>query len=260
MRSIRRWIIAVLLVPFLATFVHAQGKVKAMEVTIKSGDEEIKGFLAVPEGKGPFPAIVVIQEWWGLNDWIKDNARRFAAKGYVALAPDLYRGKVTNDMKIAGQLRKGMPQDRALRDLKAAVAYLEAMPNVDKNRIGSIGWCMGGQLSLQLALADSRVHACVICYGSVTSDEAKLKSLNAKVLGIFGEDDKGIPAKGVREFEQALKAAGRGVEAIQIYPGAGHGFMREMNGPKANPEHRPEQTHDAWTRIDTFFAKTLQAK
>lgn len=256
MVNIRRSIIAALLTFLMAASVHAQGK--ASDITFKSGDEEIKGFLAHPEGKGPFPAVVVIQEWWGLNDWIKDNAKRLASKGYVALAPDLYRGKVTDDMKVASQLLKGLPQDRALRDLKAAVTHLESMKNVDKNRIGSIGWCMGGGLSLQLAITDSRVDACVICYGRVMSDADKLKSVKAKVLGIFGEDDKGIPAKGVREFESALKLVGRGVEEVQIYSGAGHGFMREKNGSNPNPEYRADQTRDAWMRIDAFFAKTLK--
>jgi carboxymethylenebutenolidase len=231
-------------------------KVKTSEITVKSGDEEIKAFLAQPEGKGPFPGIVVIQEWWGLNDWIKENAQRLAAHGYVAIAPDLYRGKVTDDPKMAGQLRKGMPEDRALRDLKGAVQTLAAMPNVRKDRIGSIGWCMGGALSLDLALADDHVKACVMCYGRVISDPAKLKTLHARVLGVFGEEDKGIPAKGVREFEKALTADGK-AEKINVYPGAGHGFMRPMNGSKANPEYREAAAKDAWSQIDAFFAKTL---
>src|SRR5215469_11961846 len=93
-------------------------EVKGKMVTFKSGEEEIKGFLAEPEGKGPFPAIVVIQEWWGLTDWIKDNAKKLAGKGYVTLAPDLYRGKVATKPQQAMQLMKGLPRDRAVRDLK----------------------------------------------------------------------------------------------------------------------------------------------
>src|SRR5262249_15721709 len=206
MRSTRTFWAALLALPLLAQTAAAQAKGK--EVTIKSGDEQIKGFLAEPEGKGPHPAVVVIQEWWGLNDWIKDNARRLAAKGFAAPAPDLDRGKAATEAKTAGQLMKGLPQDRALRDLKGAVDLLATLPNVDKDRIGSLGWCMGGGYSLQLALKEPRVKACVICYGRVVTDPAELKSLNASVLGIFGENDKGIPAKGVREFEKALKEAG----------------------------------------------------
>src|SRR6516162_2835015 len=135
-------------------------KVKTSDITFKSGDEEIKGFLAEPEGKGPFPAIVVIQAWWGLTDWIKDNAKRMAAQGYVTLAPDLYRGKVANEPRVAMQLSQGLPRDRALRDLRAAVDTLAAKGNVNKERLGSIGWCMGGGYSLRLALSDKRVTAC----------------------------------------------------------------------------------------------------
>jgi len=247
--------VAVLLV--VAAPALGQGaKVKTSEITIKSGDENIKAFLAEPEGKGPFPGIVVIQEWWGLNDWIKENAQRLAAQGYVALAPDLYRGKVTDDPKVASTLIKGLPKDRALQDLKAAVGTLEHNPNVRKDRIGAIGWCMGGGYALELALHDKRVDAAVMCYGRVVTDADKLKGLHARVLGIFGEEDKGIPAKDVREFGKALTALGK-AEKINIYPGAGHGFMRPMNGAKVNPEYRETAAKDAWAQIDAFFAKTL---
>jgi carboxymethylenebutenolidase len=235
----------------------ALAQVKTSEITFKSGDDEVKAFVAMPEGKGPFPAIVVIQEWWGLNDWIKENAKRFAAKGYVAIAPDLYRGKVAEDMKTAAILSKGLPPERALQDLKAAVSVVAAMPNVRKEKIGSIGWCMGGKYSLQLALNDERVRACVMCYGAVVTDPAALKSLNAPVLGIFGENDKGIKAASVREFEKALKEAGRSVEKINIYADAGHGFMRPPRPALANPEYRETAANDAWSQIDAFFAKTL---
>jgi carboxymethylenebutenolidase len=248
--------LALLMVPLLA--VGAFAEVKTSMISFKSGDEDIKGFLAVPDGKGPFPAVVVIQEWWGLNDWIKDNAKKLADKGYVALAPDLYRGKVTDEMKVASQLRKGLPHDRAMRDLKAAVDKLASMDNVKKDRIGSVGWCMGGQYSLQLALADDRVDACVICYGAVVTEADKLRGLKATVLGVFGEDDKGIPAKNVRAFEEALKVAGKPAERINIYADAGHGFMRPNNGPKKNPEYREKQTDDAWQQIFAFFDKTLK--
>jgi len=256
-RTLELWT-AALLLPLLAG--SALAEVKTMDVKLKSGDEEIIGFLAIPDGKGPFPAVVVIQEWWGLNDWIKDNAKRLAGQGFVALAPDLYRGKVTDDPNMAGQLLKGLPRDRALRDLKAAVNFLTERDNVKKDRIGAIGWCMGGGYALQMALNDDRVKACVICYGRVMSDADMLKPLNAAVLGIFGEDDRGIPADGVREFEKALKKADKKVEDIQIYKGAGHGFMRAMNGPNKNPEYREDATKDAWKRIEAFLNKSLGGK
>jgi carboxymethylenebutenolidase len=160
-------------------------------------------------------------------------------------------------MKVAAQLLKGLPQDRALRDLKGAVNFLVERETVQKEHIGSIGWCMGGALSLQLALNDGRVSACTMCYGRVVTDPEKLASLKASVLGIFGEQDKGIPADSVREFEEALKKADKKVEEIHLYP-AGHGFMRPKNGPGDNPEYRADSAKDAWKRIDAFFAKALK--
>ena len=236
----------------------ARAEVKTMDITFKSGDDEVKGFLAEPDGKGPFPAIVVIQEWWGLTDWIKDNAKHFAEQGYVALAPDLYRGKVTDDPAIARQLLGGLPKDRAVRDLKAAVDTLAARDNVQKDRIGSIGWCMGGGYSLHLALADDRVKACAMCYGPPVTKPDMLKSLNATILGIFGEEDKGIKAADVRMFEQALKTAGKSVEKINIYPGAGHGFMRPSSAAMKNAAYNERAANDAWQQIDAFFINTLK--
>jgi carboxymethylenebutenolidase len=249
--------VAALAVGLLASPAVARAQVQTKEITIKSGNDAFKAFVAMPEGNGPFPGVVVIQEWWGLNDWIKDNAKRLAAKGFVAIAPDLYHGQVTDDPKVAGQLAKGLPKDRAMSDLKATVDTLTAMSNVKKDRIGSIGWCMGGALSLQLALRDERVKSCVMCYGSVVTDADKLKTLHATVLGIFGEDDKGIPATGVRMFEEALKTSGKSVEKINIYKGAGHGFMRPSNGPNPNMEYREAQANDAWMQIEAFLTKTL---
>jgi carboxymethylenebutenolidase len=234
-------------------------KVKTSDITFKSGDEEIKGFLAEPEGKGPFPAIVVIQEWWGLTDWIKDNAKRMAAQGYVTLAPDLYRGKVANEPRVAMQLSQGLPRDRALRDLRAAVDTLAAKGNVNKERLGSIGWCMGGGYSLRLALSDKRVTACAMCYGPPVTDADMLKPLNATILGIFGEEDRGIPPATVKKFEAALKDAGKKIEAIKEFK-AGHGFMRPDNPGGKNPVYREGEAKKAWQDVDKFFAKTLQGK
>jgi carboxymethylenebutenolidase len=257
MKQLTACCVAVLAVCLLASPVFAQGPVMSKEITLKAGGEEFKAFVAMPDGPGPYPGLVVIQEWWGLNDWIKECANRLAAKGFIAIAPDLYHGKVTDDPKVASQLIKGLPKDRAMADLKATIDALVAMKNVKKDNIGSIGWCMGGMYSLQAALNDDRIKSCVMCYGSVVTDADKLKTLNAKVLGVFGEDDKGIKAADVRTFEGALKSAGKSVEKINIYQGAGHGFMRPKNGANPNPEYREKQANDAWTQIEAFFTKSL---
>lgn len=237
----------------------ARAAVKTSDVTFKSGAEEARGFLAEPEGKGPFPAVVVIQEWWGLTPWIKQNAKRLAEQGYVALAPDLYRGQVATDPMMAQRLMRGLPVDRAVRDLKGAVDALAARENVDRARLGSIGWCMGGGYSLQLALADPRIKACTICYGRVVTDPAKLKPLQAAVLGIFGEEDRGIPPADVQKFETALKEAGKKVERIHELK-AGHGFMRPGEADMKNPAYREGPAKEAWEEIDQFFAKALKGK
>src|SRR6202453_2425920 len=117
----------------------AQGKA----VSYKSGDETVNGILYTPAGQGPFPALIVIHEFWGLNDWVKEQAGKLADQGYVALAIDLYRGKVADNPDLAHELMRGVPEDRALRDLRAAYDFLAAQRNVKKDRIGSIGWGMG---------------------------------------------------------------------------------------------------------------------
>lgn len=248
-----RW--ATVLVLLLAV-APVRADIKTTTITFKSGTEKIKGFLAMPEGKGPFPAVVVIQEWWGLSDWIKDNAKRLARQGYVALAPDLYRGKLTTDRRVAYRLMTGMPRDRALRDLTNAVRVLAANPKVDKKRIGCVGWCMGGGYALQLALKDERIKACAICYGRLVTDPKMLQPLKAEVLGIFGKEDKGIPPKTVKKFEEALKKADKKVAGIHLYK-AGHGFMRPG---KSNPAYEADAAKSAWKEIEQFFAQTLKSK
>src|SRR3954467_11358671 len=112
------------------------------DVTYKSGSETVHGIVYTPAGKGPFPALVVIHEWWGLNDWVKDQASKLADEGYKTLAIDLYRGKVAGSPDEAHELMRGVPEDRSARDLRAAFSYLELQSDVKKDRIGSIGWCM----------------------------------------------------------------------------------------------------------------------
>ncbi len=234
-------------------FAADSGK-RGKEITFKSGDEEVTGYLAVPEGKGPFPAIVVIQDFYGLSEWIKENADRLAGKGYVALAPDLYRGKAAANPMEAMQLMRGMPRDRALRDLQGAAAALADRKDVDKERLGCIGWCMGGGYSLQLALHDPHIKACAMCYGQVVTDAEKLKPLNAQILGVFAEEDRGIPPDAVHKFEDALKEAGKKVYKIEEFP-AGHGFMRPTSpDSKRSPAYNEDAAKRAWQDVDRFFA------
>jgi carboxymethylenebutenolidase len=200
----------------------------ATDVTYKSGDETVHGILYAPAGAGPFPAIVVIHEWWGLNDWVKEQAAKLADQGYVTLAIDLYRGKVAKDPDTAHQLMRGVPEDRAKRDLAAAVTYLKSQKNVKGDRIGSIGWCMGGGYSLDVALQEPKLAATVINYGHLATDPAALKKINAPILGLFGGQDQGITPDDVNKFEQQMKSLGKSVD-IKIYSDAGHAFENPNN-------------------------------
>jgi carboxymethylenebutenolidase len=224
-------------------------------VTFKSGSEQASGFLVTPEGKGPFPAVVVVPEWWGLVDWVKDQARALAKQGYVALAVDVYRGKSTSSQEEAHQLMMGTPPERVVGDLKAAFAYLQAMPTVKKDRIGAIGWCMGGGYTLQLATVEPQLAAAVAYYGLPPTDPAKIAAIHAPVLGNYGAEDKGPSPEQARAFEAEMKKAGKTVD-LKIYPGAGHAFAN-VNNPWGG--YRKEAAEDAWARTTGFLAKYLKS-
>ena len=222
-------------------------------VSYKSGDETVQAVLYTPEGKGPFPALVVIHEWWGLNDWVKEQASKLAEEGYVALAIDLYRGKVADTPELAHELSRGLPEDRALRDLRAAVNFLQSQSNVRKDHIASIGWCMGGGFSLDVALQEPTLRAAVVNYGHLATDPDALKKINASILGNFGGKDAGIPVDDVKKFEQTLKQNGKKID-VKIYPDAGHGF----ENPNNKAGYRADDAADAWQRTLAFLANSLK--
>jgi carboxymethylenebutenolidase len=224
------------------------------EVAFPSGSEEVVGYLARPKGQGPFPALVVIHEWWGLNQQIRGMADQFSQDGYLSLAVDLYRGKQTDDPDQAHELMRGLPEDRALRDLAAAFAYLKASPEVKPDRIGSIGWCMGGGYSIKLAVAEPTLAACAVYYGPLPTEPESLAAINAPVLGFFGEKDEGIPEASVLAFDSAMRGLGKPVE-VHVYRNAGHGF--------ANPQGKSFQhlaADDARGKLKAFFSKQLKGE
>ncbi len=223
-------------------------------VTIPTSAGPASGLLVMPEGKGPFPALVVIQEWWGLNDWVKEQTRALAKEGYVALAVDLYHGKVTDKQEDAHQLMMGLSPDAAMRDLKASFDFLAKRRAVDKTRIGVIGWCMGGRYALALGTEEPTLGAVVAYYGAPPTDPAAIARLKAPVLGNYGAEDKGPAPAQVKEFEDAMKKAGHTTD-IKIYEGAGHAFANENNPWNG---YRPEAAKDAWARTTAFLAKYLK--
>ncbi len=222
-------------------------------VSYKSGDEIVQGILYTPDGKGLFPAIVVIHEWWGLNDWVKEQASKLADQGYVTLAVDLYRGKVATTPDMAHEIMRGVPEDRAGRDLRAAVAFLRSQSYVKKDRIASIGWCMGGGYSLQTALEVPDLAATVINYGHLVTEPESLQKIHAPILGLFGGKDQGITPEDVGKFEAALKKLGKKID-VKIYPEAGHAF----ENPNNKAGYRPDDAADAWKRTVEFLAANLK--
>ena len=222
-------------------------------VSYKSGDETVQGILYTPSGSGPFPAIIVIHEYWGLNDWVKEQASKLADQGYVALAIDLYRGKVATTPDMAHEIMRGVPEDRAKRDLHAAFEFLASQPNVKKDRIGSIGWCMGGGYSLDVALQEPTLAADVINYGHLATDLDAIRKINAPVLGLFGAQDHGITPDDVKKFGTTMDQLGKKID-VKIYDDAGHAF----ENPNNKDGYRAADAADAWKRTVEFLAMTLK--
>lgn len=215
---------------------------------------EAGGYLALPAGAATKPAIIVVPEWYGLNDWIRQQTDRLAKQGYVALAVDLYRGKTATTNEEAHELSRALPEDRAMADLASAFKYLASRKDVDPARIGVLGWCMGGGYALALATQEPRLAAAVINYGRLVTDPATIAKIKAPILGNFGAKDRGIPVASITTFEEALKAAGRSAD-IKVYADAGHAFMN----PNNKDGYRAESATDAQERIDRFFAAKLRA-
>jgi carboxymethylenebutenolidase len=226
--------------------------IKTTIVKYTSGKDTISSYLAVPEGAGPFPALIVIHEWWGLNDWVKKNAEDFADSGYVALAIDLYHGKSTSSPDEARMLSGSISQEQSAIDLSSAFNYLQNLKSVDKNKIGSIGWCMGGGYSLKAAL-NNDLSVCVICYGRLVTDVETLKKIKGPVLGIFGENDQNINPTIVNSFEDSLNKA-EIKSKIFIYPGVGHAFMNPHNLKL----YDRTTTEKAWKEIYAFLNNHLK--
>lgn len=231
----------------------AQHVIGPQNVSFHSGSETVHGVLYRPQGAGPFPAIVVIHEWWGLNDWVKQQAKMFAGHGYVTLAVDLYRGQVATDPEMAHELMRALPQDRGVRYLRSGVAYLKTLKYVRADHIGAVGWCMGGSFAMQLAIAEPSLRAVAINYGALETEPAQLKKIHAAILGNFGALDRGITPQDVQDFAAAMKAIGHPVN-VKEYPNAGHAFQNPSN----KSGYRPQDTADADRRMFAFFARYLK--
>jgi carboxymethylenebutenolidase len=204
---------------------EAMAKRGGREIEFASDGEQVKGYLAAPaSGRGP--GVLVIQEWWGLVDHIRDVCDRFAREGFVALAPDLYRGETTTDPDRAGHLMMGLEIERAARDLDGAVQALLAEPATDGPKVGAVGFCMGGALALYAACRNPRIGAVVDFYGIHPNVKLDFSGLQAAVLGIFAERDTFVPPEVAHKLEADLKAAGKRAHC-EVYPGVDHGFFND---------------------------------
>ena len=193
--------------PLPAAAAHAAGRDTA-RVQIGSPDAGTTAFVAWPAASKAAPAIIVIHEWWGLNEQIRATAKRLAQEGYVAIVPDLYHGQVADDPEVAHELMRGLDENRALGEIEAASVWLRAQPRVNRTRIGVVGFCMGGRLSELFALRSPEVAAAVMFYGPPETDAGKLAGLKAPLQAHFGREDRGIGPEQIDARKAGLAKAG----------------------------------------------------
>lgn len=238
------------------------GNIETSSIEFPSNEHSMPGYLAVPDDGRQHPGVVVIQEYWGLVPHIKEVTDRFANAGFIALAPDLYHGKEAKEPDEARKMSMALDRNRAVGEIHAAARYLSRMDSVTPKKIGVVGWCMGGGLALSAAAGDvdtgvpdtrvADIGTAVAFYGRPLSPE-DTKRLRVPILGLYGENDHGIPVQAVREFESELKKA-QVPHEIHIYPGAGHAFFNDTRAEA----YRPEAAHDAWQRTLDWFHKYLK--
>ena len=225
-------------------------------VEFKSNGDTASGYLAVPS-QTPAPGILVVQEWWGLDPGIKAVTDKLGGEGYVALAPDLYRGELAEhtEMDKAGQLMNSLPPDRAARDMGGAIDYLLGHDAVRGDKVGVIGFCMGGMLTLLIsALEGERIGAAVPFYGAPLGEMAPdWSGLTAPCEGHFAENDDFFPPEAVKALESQLKDMGKDV-TFHVYPGTGHAFAAEHN---ALGTQDPDAKDTAWDRALAFLKEKL---
>lgn len=217
---------------------------------IKTSELRGGGYLALPDGRGPFPGVVVIHEAYGLNDHIRDVTRRFARAGYAALGADLFAGRnraVCMTRYMAGMLM-GSVNRYGIDDLKATLTYLAKLPEVDARRLGAIGFCMGGGFAIAWACTDSRLKAIAPFYGANPRPLEVVKRL-CPVVGSYPEND--FTARAGRSLDRALTE--RGIEHdIKVYPRARHSFFNDTS-----PAYDKDAAEDSWRRVLDFFARRL---
>ncbi len=220
-------------------------------VSFATNGDTADGFLATPDGPGPFPGVIVIQEWWGLDAHIKDVSQRFAREGFAALAPDLYHGRVASEPNEAQKLMMSLDMNRAGGELVKAADYLASEAAAGRG-IGAIGFCMGGGLALTLACDSPHVRAAAPFYGVNPNPIDKLANLRGPVFAAFAEHDDFASARVREQLETALKEYGKPHE-IRVYPGTEHAFFNDTR----TEVYRQAAADDAWSRVIALFRANL---
>ncbi|MFB6285977.1 MAG: dienelactone hydrolase family protein [Candidatus Bipolaricaulia bacterium] len=213
--------------------------------------QDTSGYLARPADEGSYPGVVMIHEWWGLNDNIRRMAEILATHGYSVLAVDLYNGEVATEPGRAQELSSNLDQQQAIANMQAAVDYLRNQENAD--RVASLGWCFGGGQSLQLALSDVSLASTVIYYGNLVTDKSRLATIDWPVLGIFGAEDQVVSVETVETFKATLNSLNVPNE-FRVYPGAGHAFANPSGDSFA-----PQAAADAWKVTLNFLDEHLKS-
>jgi carboxymethylenebutenolidase len=219
-------------------------------VEFPSNGHTCQGYFATPaSGKGP--AVVVIQEWWGLVPHVEDLVDRFAREGFVAIAPDLYHGKTTTSPDEAGKMLMELDVERAEREIAGAGDFLLQRPECTSKKFGVVGFCMGGALAQYEATKNAKVGAAVSFYGGFKKVPTDWDNLQAPLLLIYGEKDQGVPPEQGKQLAEKLKKMGKTVELV-IYPGADHAFFNDTR-----PNHKPDAAKDAWRRTIDWLRRSL---
>ena len=230
------------------------GALQGAALSYVSGDPSTLGYLAVPEGEGPFPALVIIHEWNGLVDRVRQLADDFAAEGYVTLAADLFQGRTGStpeeNMALVQQSMADMP--RVVDNLNAAVQYLRDRPDVT-GRVGAMGWCFGGGIALSFGLDGENHEATAIFYGRLVEDPEVLRTMDHEVYGTFARLDQGPSPEQVEAFQAAMDAVGLQHD-LHIYDDVNHGFWLRVD---EDPEVREGPALDAWVRLKAYLGRTL---
>jgi carboxymethylenebutenolidase len=232
---------------------HGHLQTRATEFAVE-GIGNVACYEARPGGAGSYPGVIVVQEWWGLNDHIRSICDRLAHEGFVAIAPDLYQGKVTTDPSLAAAWMNALDKETAIRILQGAIRFLQEKEPLYAEHIGVMGFCMGGSLALLLACRTTSLKAAVPFYGDLPESADEIKNIQCPVLFIAGGKDRWINSEKVAKLKQTFERFNIHAE-VRIYPDADHAFFNDTR----HDVYNPAAAQDAWMRALGLLSRTLKS-